>query len=127
MSLHSLYYYSILEKDCCYINFCLFLETLCYRLLKEDILLSLFCVSLFLFVVVIINLLSCMIIEIMHSWTEEALHYRWTSVSFMLTCLEAHITRIMFLTLLSFVTRGILSNFTETRVVSFCLAENAVS
>ena len=94
---------------------------------RRFVCLSLFCLSLFLLVVVFINLLPGMIVKVMHSWTKEALHNLGTSVSFMLTCLEAHITRIVFLTLLCFVIRGILSNFTETRVVSVGLAENAVS
>ena len=55
---------------------------------------------LFLFVVVVINLLSCMIIEMVHSRTEEALHYLWTRASFMFASLETHITCIVPLTLL---------------------------
>ena len=82
---------------------------------------------LFLFIVVVINFLSCMIIEMVHSRTEEALHYLWTRASFMFASLETHITCIVLLTLLSFEVRGVLSNFTETRVMSIGFAENAIS
>ena len=81
---------------------------------------------LFLFVVVVINLLSCMIIEMMHSRTKEALHYLWKRASFMFACLKTHITFIVLLASLSFEVRGVLSNFTETSVMSIGFAENAI-
>ena len=89
--------------------------------------LSLFCLSLFLFVVIFINLLSCMIIEMMHSWAKETLHYLWTSVSFVFTCFETHVACIVLLALLRFVICSILSNFAETRIMRICFAENAKS
>ena len=88
---------------------------------------SLVCLSPFLLIVIFVVLLSGMIIKMMHSGAKEALHYLGTSVGFMLTCFETHITCIVFLALLRFVFCSILSNFAETRVMSIGLTENAIS
>ena len=88
--------------------------------------LSLFHWFLFLFII-IIDFLSCMVVEMMHSGTEEALHNLRTSVSSVLTCLETHITCVMLLTLLRFIIRCVFGNFAEACVMSVGFTENAVS
>ena len=88
--------------------------------------LSLFVRSLFLSVI-IIDFLPCMIVKVMHPWAKKALHDLGTSVGFMLTCLETHITCVMLLTLLRFIICCIFSNFTKACVMSIGFTENAVS
>ena len=104
-----------------------FLKTRIVCCRRRCFLVSLIGWLLFLFVVVVINLLSCMIIEMVHSRTEEALHYLWTRASFMLASLETHITCVVFLTLLNLKSAVYLAILQKTRVMIIGFAENAIS